>query len=781
MVLDTEAELKPVVTIFNSAGLKIAQFAKEKIPKAKLVKMAWTDMEKILTVYNNGLCCLHDIHGRKVSEFELGEGVEQEGILFCHVWAYGMVVMTNEFKLFSINSFENPEPYPLCHPPLDEAPTCMTVVEPQYTKSGNVEVLLALSSGTLLLVDVSRVDDQLSKLDPVSHMTVSPNGAILGLFTRTGVLYALSMDLSKNMIECDTRATRRPRSIVWCGTMALLVCWDTALLMIGPTGQLQRYSFDSMFHVFPEFDCARIVTSRTCEILRRVPMVTQDIFSPRSTHEGAILYTAAVAFESKSPKADEHIRQIQNELDVAVETCIDAAVNEFDPKQQKALLMAASFGKTFVPMYSSEHYVEMCRTIRVLNAVRDAQVGIPLTFVQFKRLSVEVLVDRLIYRHQHMLALRICEYMGLRKDKVLIHWACQRVNSSGSDQEICQSIVDKLKAVKGVSFVEIAATANLFKKTALSTMLLEYETRAAQQVPLLLQMKQEQLGLVKAIESGDSNLIFMVLLHMEAFWSESQIFQAVANVPEAADLYICYLLQKKDADRQLKFVEDYYHSVNKEVEASLLYLNRARGEKSIENRKEYLTVAQSMMAQKAEGMFYSQSISGQIALIEYQREFLGKPIARKRNPFKLSVTDTIKLSNVSDLMGNALKIKKDFKVSDKQFCWLAIQALSDAGDWERLEAFSQEKKPAIGYQPFVDVCIALHAPMERIMHFIGKLSLPKERSEQFLRIRAYREAAVAAMEIRDKVEKKNALLEIRQECNVPEVNQMLDRGLGNVA
>lgn len=38
------------------------------------------------------------------------------------------------------------------------------------------------------------------------------------------------------------------------------------------------------------------------------------------------------------------------------------------------------------------------------------------------------------------------------------------------------------------------------------TQLLEYEPKAAEQVPLLMKMKRDQLALEKAIESGDTDL-----------------------------------------------------------------------------------------------------------------------------------------------------------------------------------------------------------------------------------------------------------------------------------
>jgi len=38
-----------------------------------------------------------------------------------------------------------------------------------------------------------------------------------------------------------------------------------------------------------------------------------------------------------------------------------------------------------------------------------------------------VLVDRLVNRRQHLLALRIAEYLKMKVDRILVHWACEKV------------------------------------------------------------------------------------------------------------------------------------------------------------------------------------------------------------------------------------------------------------------------------------------------------------------------------------------------------------------
>ncbi|KAM7431221.1 Vacuolar protein sorting-associated protein 16 [Porites harrisoni] len=45
--------------------------------------------------------------------------------------------------------------------------------------------------------------------------------------------------------------------------------------------------------------------------------------------------------------------------------------------------LAASFGKSFLTDMPPHAFVSMCRNLRVLNAVRDYMVGIPLTYGQY--------------------------------------------------------------------------------------------------------------------------------------------------------------------------------------------------------------------------------------------------------------------------------------------------------------------------------------------------------------------------------------------------------------
>lgn len=116
------------------------------------------------------------------------------------------------------------------------------------------------------------------------------------------------------------------------------------------------------------------------------------MFRPGSDHPAAVLYDALDYFERKSPKADEAIRSIRPDLARAVDVCTDAAGREWDTTYQERLLrvsccsvfkadmQAAQFGRAFLDLYNPNDFVTMAQTLKVLNAVRFYEIGIPITY-----------------------------------------------------------------------------------------------------------------------------------------------------------------------------------------------------------------------------------------------------------------------------------------------------------------------------------------------------------------------------------------------------------------
>lgn len=88
------------------------------------------------------------------------------------------------------------------------------------------------------------------------------------------------------------------------------------------------------------------------------------------------------------------------------------------------------------------------------------------------------LLKMLLRYQEHYLAFQIHQY--LKKDqnfrvKIYTDWACCKVlNRDESEDEICQSIRNKLQNEKGVSFTEIAHRAIEIGRSQLAMKLLDF-------------------------------------------------------------------------------------------------------------------------------------------------------------------------------------------------------------------------------------------------------------------------------------------------------------------
>lgn len=281
----------------------------------------------------------------------------------------------------------------------------------------------------------------------------------------------------------------RPMEIAWCGEDAVALLWkNTGIVMVGPYGDWLNFPYSEAVHLVAERDSCRIITTSTCEMLQRVPASTEAITRIGSTEAAALLYDAMDAFEEGDPKSDENIRSIAatNQLGDAVQSCIAAAAAEFSVERQQQLLKAASYGKAFCSDLDPAEFVDTARKLRVLNDVRSPKVGLPLTIQQYNSLTPEVLVSRLTMRNHHFLALRICDLLKLKNERVLVHWASEKVKrmaaTQASDEEISQIIRRKLEPYGRVSYLEIATAAYHMARRRLATMILDMEQNAADQV-----------------------------------------------------------------------------------------------------------------------------------------------------------------------------------------------------------------------------------------------------------------------------------------------------------
>ncbi|OCT93499.1 vacuolar protein sorting-associated protein 16 homolog [Xenopus laevis] len=747
---------RPVLEIYSASGLLLSSIPWK---SGLVVHLGWSLSQELVCIQEDGTVLLYDLFCSFKRNFSLGSEVKQNQVLEAKVfhteYRTGIAILTGALKFTIASNIDDVKLRRLPEiPGLRGPPSCWTVLFNERVAL----VLAAVGPDLYLLDNTSCTAVTLPHISPMAgsflQMAVSFNYKYLAAFTDTGYIWMGTASLTDKLCEFTSDIRQAPKQMAWCirpgsRNIALAVMWEKLLFLVGRASEGVHFPLDEPSFLVPELDGVRIISPSTHEFLHEIPKVTEDIFKIASMAPGALLLEAQKEYEKESQKADDYLREIkdQNLLSEAVENCIEAAGYEHAPEMQKSLLRAASFGKCFVEKYSPADFVTMCQDLRILNAIHDYQIGMPLTITQYKQLTVQVLLDRLVLRRLYPLALKICEYLKFSDfqgvSRILAHWACYKVQQKEkSDDEIAQAINQKLGDTLGISYSEIASRACECGRTELAIKLLEYEPKSEDQVPLLLKMKRSNLALAKAIESGDTDLVYTVVTYMKNEFNRGDFFMTLQNHPVALSLYRQFCKHQEP-----ETLKDLYNQDDNHLELGNFYVRSSYStEKRVEGRVAELQNAVEEY-NKAKSELAARATEDQIKLLRNQRALQDKV---DKPYLDFSLHDTVYNLILEGMHKKAEQLYKEFKIPDKRYWWLKISALSEKEDWEELEKFSKSKKSAIGYLPFVEICMKHHNKLEA-RKYIGRVAI-EQRVKACLLVGDLDQAAESAIEHRNEHE-----------------------------
>lgn len=283
----------------------------------------------------------------------------------------------------------------------------------------------------------------------------------------------------------------------------------------------------------------------------------------------------------------------------------------------------------------------------------------------------------------------------------MIKTSPQVKKAEADDETVCRTIVEKLADAKGVSYSEIAQTAYKVGRPALATRLLDYEPRAAQQVPLLMDMQEDELALVKAIDSGDTELVYYVLLQLKRKLSPGDFFRLIDNKPLAMSLLEVYCKQQ-----DLDLLKDFYifddrthetafiavregypiiHQIAERPHFFLLLLYRYESP-DLALRLKSLKRAYETLKSDSNQAFAAKATEDQLKLLEFQIHlqkdvkdtiinmslaqtihYCLVKVAIKKNNADSLLNDKIFFCSQQSMGTQATKLKSDFRMEDKQY------------------------------------------------------------------------------------------------------------------
>uniref|UniRef100_A0A1A8H968 Vacuolar protein sorting-associated protein 16 homolog n=2 Tax=Nothobranchius korthausae TaxID=1143690 RepID=A0A1A8H968_9TELE len=746
---------RPQLEIYSASGASITSFPWKSGP---VVHLGWSVSDELLCVQEDGTVLIYDLFGSFKRHFSMGQEVVQsqvfEAKVFHSPYGTGIAILTGSSHFTLATNIEDLKLRRLPEVPgLQGKPSCWVVL----TQDRQTKVLLSTGPELFVLDNTSCTAVCPPGLSPqagsIVHMSVSFSYKYLALFTDTGHLWTGLSNLQDKLSGVDTNQKETPKQMVWCRRPktqqpSVVLMWDRLLLVVGVCNDTIQFPLEDQSVLVGELDGVRIISLTSQELLQEVPLVCQDIFKIASMAPGALLLEAHREYEKCSQKADEYLREIkeQNVLGDAVQQCVEAAGHEYDTDTQKALMRAASFGKCFLTEFGPDPFVTTCRELRVLNAVRETSVGMPLTHTQFKQMTLQVLIDRLVYRQFYPLAIEICRYLKILDyqgvSRVLKHWASCKVQQKDlSDEAIARAVCLKVGDSPGVSYSHIAAKAYECGRTELAIKLLDFEARSGEQVPLLLKMKRSQLALGKAVESGDTDLVYTVVTYLKNEMNRGDFFMTLRNQPVALSLYrqFCKLQEQET-------LKDLYNQDDDHQELANYYIMASYREKRLESRLSHLQSAIDEY-NKAKNDFAVKATEDEMRLLRFQRKLDDEKGA---GLLGLSLQGTMEALMSLGLHKQAEQLYRDFKVPDKRYWWLKLKSLAEKEEWEELEKFSKSKKSPIGYLAFVEICMKNNNRYEA-KKYVCKVT-PEQKVKAHLAVGDLEGAADTAIERRNESE-----------------------------
>ncbi|KAF7545548.1 hypothetical protein G7046_g9538 [Stylonectria norvegica] len=690
---------KPAIDVYGLSGKKLRSIAWD---KGSIKGLGWSEDETLLVVTADGTVRCYDLQS-DFTQFSLGHGADIHSVESCRFYDHGMVALLGNNSLVTVSSYTEPRPKALATPPEGHIHS-WSIISPNHTLSRSVEVLLSVEK-TVFVVDATDCEDRFLDIGPFTHISVSPDGRYVNLYAENGKAHVISSDFQERLMEHDSNSKTPPQYVEWCGSDAL-IAWEDEVHIIAPGDESLSYIYDSTrVHVISEHDGARLITNDACEFLERIHQETLDVFGQSSdSSPGSILLDAVGQLEIQSPKADDYIQLIRPNLTEAVDTCVNASGREYSEKWQKRLLKAASFGKSVLDIYNSDEFVDMCETLRVLNAVRWYEVGMPLSFEQYHRLTPERLIQRLLNRREYLLALKIAAYLKLASDRIYVHWASAKVRvGSEDDDTICRLIVERLSGKPGISFEEIARAAYQEGRARLATELLNHEPRGGRQVPLLMSMEEDELALDKAIESGDTDLMLSVLLHLKKKLPLAAFFRVINARPTATALVESSAMMEDDNT----LLKDLYYQDDRRVDGANVFIRESLHQPDARTASDKLALAAKLLADSKEATFEVHALKEATTLLRLQEAF-DRDLADTFTG--LSVNETLfKLIRLGNHQ-RAKKIQSEFKVPEKVAWWIRLRALVAKREWNEIEDIARAKKSPIGWEPFYNLTLQAGNP-----------------------------------------------------------------------
>jgi hypothetical protein len=423
-----------MMRIHAASGVEIAKWRWR--TAGHIVTIGWSLEEEIVYAIDDGTVLVHNIYGDLIQTTSMGQEAKDVKIrdakVFRSTYSTGVAVLTTSNRFFVVNNLKEPRvrrfyDADLPHPGVAGPPSWPWGVL-AFERHARILcathhdlVMLSLSDSTSIQIDTIPEEKGVASL-----LAVSPDSSLVAILSTNGLLWLGRIeDMASRIVQVKMDTSEMELSeIVWCGNDAVLGFSPESsqcilVSALSSTPSIEKTFMSGYVAAVAEIDGARVFSLYSQDLVRRLPKTLVQIFAIGSVSPGARLRLATEEFIAGSHRADEYIRGLEDNLNQAVDDCVQAAGLVHEPSYQKTLMKAAQFGKAFCARsssVSSEKFSQMCKNLRVLNGLREYRVGVPITLAQYDHLTSSVVIDRLLARRLFPLAAKVCQFLQVNRD-----------------------------------------------------------------------------------------------------------------------------------------------------------------------------------------------------------------------------------------------------------------------------------------------------------------------------------------------------------------------------
>ncbi|ODV80882.1 vacuolar protein sorting-associated protein 16 [Suhomyces tanzawaensis NRRL Y-17324] len=657
---------------------------------------------------------------------------------------------------------------------------------------------------------------------PFNQILPSPNGKLISLVNNK--IYVINNKFTNILLEYNLlNESHLPYQIAWCSNDAICISLKDEIKLIGPNQNSVSFFYDideeeedfdidlilndttttdgDLSFTIPilltQSDGLKIITSSSVEFINKVPDSQINLYQIGSSSSSSILLDCIDKLSNHASKADTNISLLKsdNSLESAITECLEVVLEEFDQTWQKKILRAVSFGKTYfgddgLNSYDSSHYLKTINLVKILNQIKTLDFGIFLTYGELLNIGWESFFKMLLNRDQYLLSLKIMDLLHLNqfKDMVYIHWCCYKVRKEMnlSDAELLKIISNKLYSFSNsneipdakkrnyVSVEQITDAAYEEGRITLCKLLIDFEPSIQKKISQYFKYDETELGLIKAFQTGEYDLIKFILLHLQKELSISQFFKVLNQneiknelkslvenkgaFPITGDLIGHFWLQSIGKQHS-KLMETYFIQQDKTQELGISRIKSFLKKNQSKSNDTYYADYKSRLLKSISrvGMRRMNKI--------YQRELEVLELQKKLG--ETYMTNFFLEKSLNDILIKLIKMNqikacksiiKDFNIASEKLWILVLNTYTSSKDFDKLYQFAIGLKTAnltpkspIGFKPFVDAGFKFNAPKSHISEYIKNCTNLKysERIELFIKNNDLESAANEAFKNRD--------------------------------